>query len=121
MAFSHRVAALAAVVLIPVTIAGASQVLGDDAAPPDVAPDVRLGATSPPPSGTNSPTAPPDEEVAPRPRPTETSLHDDDRRPGAGQPDDGDESEEGKEGEEGEEGDDDADDGDDSADDDGDD
>lgn len=82
MAFAHRVAALAAVVLIPVTIAGTSHVLGDDAPPPDVVPDVELA--DPPgesPSGPGSPTAPPDEEVVPRPRPTETSLHDDDRRP----------------------------------------
>ncbi|ARQ68332.1 hypothetical protein [Streptomyces marincola] len=67
MAFSHRMAALAAVVLIPVGIAGTSYLLSDDPAPPAVPSDVELEEPSPP--GT-----PPREEVAPRPDPTEGPI-----------------------------------------------
>ncbi|GAA3864926.1 small hydrophilic protein [Streptomyces sedi] len=91
MAFSHRLAVLAAVVLIPVTIAGASHVLGDDTSSPDVAPDVRLREPSEPaPSASTPPSEPPREDVAPRPRASETSLHDDERPPGQDAPDDDD-------------------------------
>ncbi|UED87828.1 hypothetical protein [Streptomyces profundus] len=87
MAFSHRVATLVALVLVPVSVAGMSHVLGEDPPAPVVAPDVELAPSSGPTAPRDTGQAPaPDEEVAPRPRPTETPLHDDDRR----QPDHGD-------------------------------
>ncbi|ONK11011.1 hypothetical protein [Streptomyces sp. MP131-18] len=66
MAFSHRMAALAAVVLIPVGIAGTSYLLSDDPEPPAVPSDVELEEPSP--------TVPPNEEVVPGPDPTEVPI-----------------------------------------------
>lgn len=63
MAFSHRMAALAAVVAIPLGIAATSYVLTDSPEPPKVPPKVELDSSSP---------APPDPTSPPKPKPSST-------------------------------------------------
>lgn len=85
MAFSHRMATLAAVVLIPVGIAGTSFLLSDDPEPPRVPSDVELRDPAPP-------AAPPHEEIVPGPSPTAGSIDDTDPQDDDGDrdaPDDG--------------------------------
>ncbi|WP_049569817.1 hypothetical protein [Streptomyces sp. SBT349] len=97
MAFSHRMAALAAVVLIPVGIAGTSYLLSDDPDPPTVPSDVELGEPTTPPAP--PPTEEPREEVVPRPSATEGSLDDDDAYdPGLDDDGDGDLDDDGDDG-----------------------
>jgi hypothetical protein len=83
MTFSRRMATLAAVVLIPVGIAGTSYLLTEDPEPPSVPSEVELDETQRegPPDGTRSPSpsATPTEEVVPRPSATEGSINDDDQ------------------------------------------
>jgi hypothetical protein len=62
-------AALAAVVLIPVGIAGTSYLLSEDPMTPSVPADVELEEPAPPPK-------PPNEEVVPQPSATEDPLDD---------------------------------------------
>ncbi|MDT0306815.1 small secreted hydrophilic protein [Streptomyces sp. DSM 44917] len=85
MAFSHRMATLAAVVLIPVGIAGTSFLLSDDPEPPRVPADIELRDPAPP-------AAPPHEEIVPGPSPTAGSIDDTDPQDDDGDrdaPDDG--------------------------------
>jgi hypothetical protein len=83
MTFSRRMATLAAVVLIPVGIAGTSYLLTEDPEPPSVPSEVELDETQRegPQDGTRSPSpsATPTEEVVPRPSATEGSINDDDQ------------------------------------------
>lgn len=69
MAFSHRMAALAAVVAIPLGIAATSYALTDSPESPKVPPKVELDSGSPTPSGSGSasPGATPSDEVVSRP------------------------------------------------------
>ncbi|MFD5321792.1 small secreted hydrophilic protein [Streptomyces sp. NPDC127098] len=88
MTFTHRMATLAAVVLIPVGIAGTSFLLSDDPADPSVPSEVELERVGDEQGGadtggggeaeTSSPTepAPPREDVVPQPSPTEGSVDD---------------------------------------------
>jgi hypothetical protein len=113
MTFSRRMATLAAVVLIPVGIAGTSYLLTEDPEPPSVPSEVELDETQRegPQDGTRSPSpsATPTEEVVPRPSATEGSINDDDQD-GATE-DDGDDLDDGETGGEGGDGDSDLDDG----------
>ncbi|MDI3387177.1 small secreted hydrophilic protein [Streptomyces sp. B-S-A8] len=73
MAFSHRMAALAAVVAIPLGIAATSYALTDSPEPPKAPPKLELESGSPTPSGSGSgspkpePTPTPSDEVVSRP------------------------------------------------------
>lgn len=94
MAFSHRIATLAAVVAIPLGITATSYALTDRPAPPEVPGRVELdsgsptgsphpsGGPEPTGSGTaepgGSPTASPGDVVVPQPPATEGSDSDDD-------------------------------------------
>ncbi|MGA6227260.1 small secreted hydrophilic protein [Streptomyces umbrinus] len=84
MVFSHRMAALAAVVVIPLGIAATSYALPDSPESPKVPPKVELesGSPSATPTSTASPTATPtpsDEVVS---RPPVSDDDDDDDGPG---------------------------------------
>ncbi|MGI3231074.1 small secreted hydrophilic protein [Streptomyces sp. GTA36] len=84
MVFSHRMAALAAVVVIPLGIAATSYALTDSPESPKVPPKVELesGSPSATPTSTTSPTATPtpsDEVVS---RPPVSDDDDDDDGPG---------------------------------------
>ncbi|WP_055615923.1 hypothetical protein [Streptomyces phaeochromogenes] len=84
MVFSHRMAALAAVVVIPLGIAATSYALTDSPESPKVPPKVELesGSPSSTPTSTASPTATPtpsDEVVS---RPPVNDDDDDDDGPG---------------------------------------
>ncbi|MEV0930061.1 small secreted hydrophilic protein [Streptomyces phaeochromogenes] len=84
MVFSHRMAALAAVVVIPLGIAATSYALTDSPESPKVPPKVELesGSPSSTPTSTASPTATPtpsDEVVS---RPPVSDDDDDDDGPG---------------------------------------
>ncbi|MCR3732283.1 small secreted hydrophilic protein [Streptomyces phaeochromogenes] len=84
MVFSHRMAALAAVVVIPLGIAATSYALTDSPESPKVPPKVELesGSPSATPTSTASPTATPtpsDEVVS---RPPVSDDDDDDDGPG---------------------------------------
>ncbi|MEU0650027.1 small secreted hydrophilic protein [Streptomyces umbrinus] len=84
MVFSHRMAALAAVVVIPLGIAATSYALTDSPESPKVPPKVELesGSPSATPTSTVSPTATPtpsDEVVS---RPPVSDDDDDDDGPG---------------------------------------
>ncbi|RFU83512.1 small secreted hydrophilic protein [Streptomyces triticagri] len=92
MAFSHRIAALAAVVAIPLGIAATSYALTDSPETPKVPPKVELEES---PSGPAKPTTegptPSDEVVSPPPVTDEPSADDDDDRTGGdSSPDDDD-------------------------------
>jgi hypothetical protein len=75
MAFSHRMASLAAVVVIPLGIAATSYALTDRPDPPTVPPKVELssGTPTPPPSGTPTPGT---QTPTSTPAPTGTSTAD---------------------------------------------
>ncbi|CAL9434415.1 hypothetical protein SUDANB176_02119 [Streptomyces sp. enrichment culture] len=81
MVFTRRMAALAAVVLIPLGVAATSFALADSPEPPKVPPRVELDSGSP----TPAPTAPsarpeptPSDEVVSRPPVTDSPAGDDD-------------------------------------------
>lgn len=79
MVFSRRVAALAAVVVIPLGIAATSFALTDKPESPEVPPKVELDSGSPSPTPTRStPTPTPSDEVVSRPPVTDSSSADDD-------------------------------------------
>ncbi|MDC0772117.1 small secreted hydrophilic protein [Streptomyces sp. HD] len=79
MVFSHRIAALAAVVAIPLGIAATSFALTDQQESPKVPPKVELDSGSPTPTSTRStPTPTPRDEVVSRPPVTDSSPSDDD-------------------------------------------
>ncbi|MEU9880631.1 small secreted hydrophilic protein [Streptomyces phaeochromogenes] len=87
MVFSHRMAALAAVVVIPLGIAATSYALTDSPESPKVPPKVELESGSPSatptPTGTSStptPTSTPSDEVVSRPPVSDDD--DDDDGPG---------------------------------------
>ncbi|UUU34506.1 small secreted hydrophilic protein [Streptomyces sp. CA-210063] len=89
MVFSRRIAALAAVVAIPLGIAATSFALTDSPQAPKVPPKVELesGSSSPMPS---RPEATPRDEVVSRPPVTDSpASDDDDDRPGQDGQDDG--------------------------------
>ncbi|MFI6010352.1 small secreted hydrophilic protein [Streptomyces sp. NPDC051243] len=77
MVFSHRIAALAAVVAIPLGIAATSFALTDQPESPKVPPKVELNSGSPTPTPTR-PAATPSDEVVSRPPVTDSSASDDD-------------------------------------------
>ncbi|MEU8756133.1 small secreted hydrophilic protein [Streptomyces chartreusis] len=77
MAFSHRIAALAAVVAIPLGIAATSFALTDRPKPPEVPPRVELDSGSPTPTPTR-PAPTPSDEVVSRPPVTDSPASDDD-------------------------------------------
>ncbi|WP_031483290.1 hypothetical protein [Streptomyces bicolor] len=77
MVFSHRIAALAAVVAIPLGIAATSFALTDQPESPKVPPKVELDSGSPTPTPTR-PTPTPSDEVVSRPPVTDSSASDDD-------------------------------------------
>ncbi|MGC9542913.1 small secreted hydrophilic protein [Streptomyces sp. UG1] len=77
MVFSHRIAALAAVVAIPLGIAATSFALTDRPESPEVPPRVELDSGSPTPSPAR-PTPTPSDEVVSRPPVTGGSPGDDD-------------------------------------------
>ncbi|QFQ96669.1 small secreted hydrophilic protein [Streptomyces phaeolivaceus] len=77
MVFSRRIAALAAVVAIPLGIAATSFALTDSPQAPKVPPKVELESGSPSPTPTR-PTATPSDEVVSRPPVTDGSASDDD-------------------------------------------
>nr|WTB34828.1 small secreted hydrophilic protein [Streptomyces sp. NBC_00830] len=77
MVFSRRLAALAAVVVIPVGVAATSFALADSPKSPEVPSQVDLDSGSP----TATPTRPgptPSDEVVPRPEVTDSPADDDD-------------------------------------------
>ncbi|MFC7309079.1 small secreted hydrophilic protein [Streptomyces monticola] len=82
MAFSHRMAALAAVVAIPLGIAATSYALTDSPEAPKVPPKVELDSGSPTPSGSGSGSAKPEpapsDEVVSRPPVSDDPSDDDD-------------------------------------------
>jgi hypothetical protein len=85
MVFSRRMAALAAVVVIPLGIAATSFALTDSPGPPTVPPRVELDSGSPTPTRTPAPTSPstrpgptPGDEVVSRPPVTDSPVSDDD-------------------------------------------
>ncbi|MGW0707811.1 small secreted hydrophilic protein [Streptomyces sp. NPDC002643] len=80
MVFSRRIAALAAVVAIPLGIAATSFALTDSPEAPKVPPKVELdkGSPSPTPSPTPSAERTPRDEVVPRPPVTDSPASDDD-------------------------------------------
>jgi len=67
MVFSHRMAALAAVVAIPLGIAATSYALTDSPEPPKVPPKVELESGSPSTKPTSPRPTPSDETVSPPP------------------------------------------------------
>ena len=76
MVFTRRMAALAAVVLIPLGVAATSYALADSPEPPKVPPRVELDSGSPtPPSTRPEPT--PSDEVVSRPPVTDSPADDD--------------------------------------------
>ncbi|MBZ3903200.1 MULTISPECIES: small secreted hydrophilic protein [Streptomyces] len=77
MVFSRRIAALAAVVAIPLGIAATSFALTDSPQAPKVPPKVELESGSPSPTPTR-PTATPSDEAVSRPPVTDGSASDDD-------------------------------------------
>jgi hypothetical protein len=77
MAFSHRIAALAAVVAIPLGIAATSFALTDQPKSPQVPPKVELDSGSPTPTPTR-PAPTPSDEVVSRPPVTDSPASDDD-------------------------------------------
>ncbi|MFE7446308.1 small secreted hydrophilic protein [Streptomyces chartreusis] len=77
MAFSHRIAALAAVVAIPLGIAATSFALTDQPKSPEVPPRVELDSGSPTPTPTR-PAPTPSDEVVSRPPVTDSPASDDD-------------------------------------------
>ncbi|MPY57676.1 small secreted hydrophilic protein [Streptomyces spongiae] len=90
MVFSRRVAALAAVVVIPLGIAATSFALTDSPESPKVPPKVELDSGSPSPTPTRatpSPTPTPSDEVVSRPPVTDSSAGDDDDDDGPGDDD----------------------------------
>ncbi|GGW90813.1 hypothetical protein GCM10010297_10710 [Streptomyces malachitofuscus] len=81
MVFTRRMAALAAVVLIPLGVAATSFALADSPEPPKVPPRVELDSGSPTPTPTASSTGPeptPSDEVVSRPPVTDSPAGDDD-------------------------------------------
>ncbi|MFC5214545.1 small secreted hydrophilic protein [Streptomyces coerulescens] len=79
MAFTHRIAALAAVVAIPLGIAATSFALTDQPKSPEVPSRVELDSGSPTPTPSRSaPTPTPSDEVVSRPPVTDGSAGDDD-------------------------------------------
>ncbi|MFH9007408.1 small secreted hydrophilic protein [Streptomyces afghaniensis] len=81
MAFSRRMAALSAVVLIPLGIAATSYALADSPESPKVPSQrVELDSSTPPPTATLDPTPKPTpgDEVVSRPPVTDSSASDDD-------------------------------------------
>ncbi|MFI6853439.1 small secreted hydrophilic protein [Streptomyces sp. NPDC050416] len=81
MAFSRRMAALSAVVLIPLGIAATSYALADSPEAPKVPSQrVELDRSTPPPTSTPDPTPKPTpgDEVVSRPPVTDSSASDDD-------------------------------------------
>ncbi|MEU6305618.1 small secreted hydrophilic protein [Streptomyces chartreusis] len=81
MAFSHRIAALAAVVAIPLGIAATSFALTDQPKSPEVPPRVELDSGSPTTTPTRpapTPTPTPSDEVVSRPPVTDSPASDDD-------------------------------------------
>lgn len=77
MVFSHRIAALAAVVAIPLGIAATSFALTDTPESPKVPAKVELDSGSPTPTPTR-PTPTPSDEVVSRPPVTDSPTGDDD-------------------------------------------
>jgi hypothetical protein len=77
MVFSHRIAALAAVVAIPLGIAATSFALTDNPESPKVPAKVELDSGSPTPTPTR-PTPTPSDEVVSRPPVTDSPTSDDD-------------------------------------------
>ncbi|MDI3403077.1 small secreted hydrophilic protein [Streptomyces cavernicola] len=104
MAFSHRMAALAAVVAIPLGIAATSYALTDSPEPPKSPPKLELDSGSPSPSGsgsgTSKPKPTPSDEVVSRPPVSDGPSGDDDDGGGADDADD-DRSERGGDGDDG--------------------
>ncbi|MDI3422772.1 small secreted hydrophilic protein [Streptomyces luteolus] len=82
MAFSHRMAALAAVVAIPLGIAATSYALTDSPEPPKAPPKLELESGSPTPSGSGTgspkPEPTPSDEVVSRPPVSDGPTDDDD-------------------------------------------
>lgn len=81
MVFTRRMAALAAVVLIPLGVAATSYALADSPEPPEVPPRVELDSGSPAPPSTAPSTRPeptPSDEVVSRPPVTDSPADDDD-------------------------------------------
>ncbi|MFH8486184.1 small secreted hydrophilic protein [Streptomyces longisporoflavus] len=78
MVFSHRMAALAAVVAIPLGIAATSYALTDSPEPPKAPPKVELesGSSSPGPSSPSpsSPSSPASKNATPRPTPSDETV-----------------------------------------------
>ncbi|WP_405581223.1 small secreted hydrophilic protein [Streptomyces sp. NBC_01092] len=77
MAFTHRIAALAAVVAIPLGIAATSFALTDQPKSPEVPPRVELDSGSPTPTPSR-PAPTPSDEVVSRPPVTDSPASDDD-------------------------------------------
>ncbi|MEV6589250.1 small secreted hydrophilic protein [Streptomyces acidicola] len=86
MVFSRRMAALAAVVVIPLGIAATSFALSDRPESPKVPPKVELDSGSPssPAPTPSAPTPTPSDEVVSRPPVTDSSADDDDDDDGPG-------------------------------------
>ncbi|MFG2646499.1 small secreted hydrophilic protein [Streptomyces sp. NPDC048436] len=78
MVFSHRMAALAAVVAIPLGIAATSYALTDSPEPPKVPPKVELESGSPSTKPASPRPTPSDETVSPPPVSENPSGEDDD-------------------------------------------
>ncbi|MEV6960485.1 small secreted hydrophilic protein [Streptomyces sp. NPDC051207] len=78
MVFSHRMAALTAVVAIPLGIAATSFVLTDEPKPPKVPSGVELDRPSPAPKPTRPAPEPSDQVVVSRPPVTDSPASDDD-------------------------------------------
>ncbi|PNG18128.1 small secreted hydrophilic protein [Streptomyces cahuitamycinicus] len=92
MAFTRRMAALSAVVLIPLGIAATSFALSDRPESPKVPSKVVLDSESPKPKPTPTKPTPdpsPDDEVVPRQPVTDSPTMDDDDDDGQGAGDDG--------------------------------
>ncbi|MBA2948574.1 small secreted hydrophilic protein [Streptomyces himalayensis] len=87
MVFSHRMAALAAVVAIPLGIAATSYALTDSPDEPPVPPKVVLDSGSPSATPT-SPEPTPSDEVVSRPPVSDNPTGDDDDDSGTGDGDD---------------------------------
>ncbi|KUO03795.1 hypothetical protein [Streptomyces caeruleatus] len=83
MVFSHRIAALAAVVAIPLGIAATSFALTDNPESPKVPAKVELDSGSPTPTPPR-PTPTPSDEVVSRPPVTDSPTSDDDADDGPG-------------------------------------
>ncbi|MET9519804.1 small hydrophilic protein [Streptomyces sp. NPDC002994] len=80
MAFSHRLATLAAVVAIPLGIAATSYALTDTPQAPKVPPRVELESTAPgtrPPTPPTTPSTTPSDAVVPGPTATDADADDD--------------------------------------------